>query len=108
MKQQAPKKVNVKPEDLIKIDDEDEDGGISKATAEATAADAMASALEKAHLNLSVQVDIAASQSKSEHNMLLARSANPLKPVDATKPADGAGPKHKLSLDDYKRRRGLL
>lgn len=115
MKQQKPAKHVLAPEEIVKVDDDDDDapvGGPAAAGGQADThtTDEAASALERAHINLSLQVDAPRLQKVGNEDVVLpfARAPNPLRPTDTPAPAVSAGTKNKLSLEDYKRRRGLL
>jgi hypothetical protein len=95
------------PEEMVKLDDDDEEEGEAAAPAQSKAVvgdshtpEEAASALERAHISLTVQVDVGgqgatkkASGEEGIGSLPLARAPNPLK-----KPAADATPAARFSL----------
>jgi len=95
-------------------DDEENDTprGAAPAAGRGGAGEAMADATSRAHrTELAVQVDTSMSKSqaakKDDEPTLPIRAVNPLKPAAAA-PSTAASGKTSLSLEEYKRRRGML
>ena len=108
--QQKPVQRLMDPEEMVKLDDDDEEEGNAAAPAQSKAVvgdshtpEEATSALERAHISLTVQVDVgdkgATKKASGEESILsigclpLARAPNPLK-----KPAADATPAARFSL----------